>query len=77
MWRRVGVSVWVWGSVGVVWWECVGVCGYVCGCGYVFTAHMSRSGGECVGVCVWMWRSVGMSTCGMYIYLYLLCSTCI
>ena len=50
------------------------VCGYVCGCGYVLTAHMSRSGGECVGVCVWVWRSVGMSTCGMYIYLYLLCS---
>ena len=52
----------------------LGVCGYVsvcmCGCGYVFTAHMWRS----VGVSVWVWRIVGVSTCGMYMYLYLLCS---
>ena len=54
----------------------VGVCGCVVMCVGVamYLLHICREVGVSVGLCVWVWRSVGMSTCGMYIYLYLLCS---
>ena len=56
------------GCGGVVMCACVGVAMYL--------LHMCRSVGVSVEKCrgMWVWRSVGMSTCGMYMYLYLHCS---